>query len=672
MLIESDNFPFEFISVIAERESWRKEVHRPIYHIHKWWAKRLGSVFRGVLLGSILPEEADLTSLFYKIHNYPNISIFDPFMGSGTTIGEAHKLGLTTFGKDINPVAAEAVRVALGPMDRNKIQNAFDNIQLALQPDIDQIYSTVDKAGKPATVLYFFWVMTAKCINCSKSIDLFSSYIISTNAYPKKKPEVQVFCPCCGDIFEGHYQDQEVECPQCSYKFNPRKGAVSGSKLNCTNCNSTQKISSIFKNQLERPAYRLYGKLVLTEDKKKEYIKVTHDDIIKYELATERLNELEQQGLMLPSLLLEPGYNTKQAINYNFKSWRDFFNNRQLLVLGLLHREILKINDSATRDALLTLFSSTLEFSNLFTSYKGEGTGAVRHMFAHHILKPERTPLETNIWGTEKSSGSFSGLFKTKLLRAITYRESPKEVNYGSEKNIEASSLPITGELTEWPNAPFTKDGSIYLDCGDSSNSKLPSASIDLVVTDPPFFDNVHYSELADFFYAWQTLHPRGFIGNELSTRQNGEVQDGDSTAFTSKLYQVFKECHRVLTDQGMMVFSYHHSREEGWHSMALAIQQAGFKVVNAHPIKAEMSGGKPKNQAKSPIQLDVIIVCRKESFVSLEPTSLKTAREIAIRKTERLVNKGFNLSENDKRVILYGQYLTTDYFLPKVAEFSL
>ena len=40
-LIESDDFPFEFLSHLAERESWRKEIHRPIYHVHKWWAKRL-------------------------------------------------------------------------------------------------------------------------------------------------------------------------------------------------------------------------------------------------------------------------------------------------------------------------------------------------------------------------------------------------------------------------------------------------------------------------------------------------------------------------------------------------------------------------------------------------------------------------------------------------------
>src|SRR5437899_8028181 len=72
-LIETDAFPFEFLSQLAERESWRKEVHRPIYHVHKWWAKRLGSVFRGILIGSTLPPGSDLATAFYKPHRFSDV-----------------------------------------------------------------------------------------------------------------------------------------------------------------------------------------------------------------------------------------------------------------------------------------------------------------------------------------------------------------------------------------------------------------------------------------------------------------------------------------------------------------------------------------------------------------------------------------------------------------------
>src|SRR5947199_1854814 len=92
-LIETDAFPIEFRSRIGERESWRKEVHRPIYHVHKWWAKRLGSVFRGILLGCQLDPDADLAREFYHTHAFAGLSVLEPFMGSGTTVGEAHKLG---------------------------------------------------------------------------------------------------------------------------------------------------------------------------------------------------------------------------------------------------------------------------------------------------------------------------------------------------------------------------------------------------------------------------------------------------------------------------------------------------------------------------------------------------------------------------------------------------
>ncbi|MBF0345464.1 MAG: DUF1156 domain-containing protein, partial [Nitrospirae bacterium] len=70
-LIETDSFPIEFISNIAKRESWRKELYRPIYHIHKWWAKRLGSVFRGIILGSLLHENDNLEKAYYQKNVYP-------------------------------------------------------------------------------------------------------------------------------------------------------------------------------------------------------------------------------------------------------------------------------------------------------------------------------------------------------------------------------------------------------------------------------------------------------------------------------------------------------------------------------------------------------------------------------------------------------------------------
>src|SRR5215467_13764642 len=99
-----------------------------------------------------------------------------------------------------------------------------------------------------------------------------------------------------------------------------------------------------------------------------------------------------------------------------------------LRAIGLLARRIAQVPDEDLRSLFTCLFSSTLEFNNRFCSFKGEGTGAVRHMFAHHILKPERTPLEANVWGTPQSSGAFSTLFRSRLARALEYRDAPFEL----------------------------------------------------------------------------------------------------------------------------------------------------------------------------------------------------------------------------------------------------
>ena len=137
------------------------------------------------------------------------------------------------------------------------------------------------------------------------------------------------------------------------------------------------------------------------------------------------------------------------------------------------------------------------------------------------------------------------------------------------------------------------------------------------------------------------------------------EVQDADAQCFAAKLKTVFHECHRVLKDDGLLVFSYHHSRGEGWQSLADAVLGAGFLVVNSHPVKAEMSVATPKSQAKEPIQLDIILVCRKRGFVGHPVAGLPDAFSRARAKLARLADDGFSLSRNDRKIVFFGQLLT-------------
>lgn len=665
-LIDSDSFPFEFISQLAEMESWRKEVYRPIYHIHKWWAKRLGSVFRGILLGSALPDSENLVEAFYRQHDFAGLTVFDPFMGSGTTIGEAHKLGFTALGRDINPVACESVRVSLGQLDRNALMKAFGQLSAEVGERIRALYQTADAEGHVCDALYFFWVKTIPCPACSANVDLFPTYIFVRNAYPDRKPEVRVVCPECAGIFSADVNDGQTRCSQCQHRFDLRAGPANGASATCQKCHHIFPIAKTVKALGHPPAHRMFAKLVLNSSGEKLYLPVTRKDELAYQRCSE---ELRRSKLPLPTLELKDGYNTRQVLNYAYRSWREFFNDRQLLALGWLHAAILDLPDDAARAALRTVFSGVLEFNNMFASYKGEGTGAIRHMFSHHVLKPERVPIEGNVWGTSKSSGSFSTLFKSRLLRAIEYHAAPFELEVekadGSSngKRVFGGSTPFSGRVqTKWPPSSKAGHRTIHLSCGSSASTGLADASVDLVVTDPPFFDNVHYSELADFFFAWQQLGPSPFVGKRSTTRHIEEVQDTSAEQFALKLRSVLAECCRVLREDGLLVFTYHHSRLDGWTSLADAVVGAGFSLVNCHPVKSEMSVAAPKAQAKEPIQLDVVLVCRKQTADTRKKADAKIASQRAVEhatsKARRLKECGLTLSVNDRRVIVISQFL--------------
>jgi putative DNA methylase len=661
--IETDGFPFEFLSAIAEHESWRKEIHRPVYHVHKWWAKRLGSVFRGIILGSLINEGDNFRDAFFQKHDFSDFSIFDPFMGSGTTIGEAHKLGCAAIGQDINPVACESVRVALGPLDRHRLQSAFSRLEETIGERLRNLYVAKDGEGRACDVLYYFWVKNIPCTHCSAGVDLFSSRIIARNAYPRKKPEIKVCCPRCGDIFPAINNDS-VHCRACGMTFHPEARQAERTKAFCPTCNRTFTILESVRALGHPPSHRLFAKLMITPEGEKKYLPANQDDLEAYHECSRILKrELAEGTIHLPDSELKDGHNTKQAISYNYLNWRNFFNDRQLLALGWLHEAIAQVPDVPSRDALLILFSGVLEFNNLFASYKGEGTGAVRHMFSHHILKPERMPIEANLWGTPKSSGSFSNLYKSRLLRALDYRISPFEVNPQSKQKIHFTSRPFSGEVeTNWDKRTKLTPRGIYLSCASSDRVKLQDESIELVITDPPFFDNVHYSELADFFYSWQKIFPRGFINEASTTRHPHEVQDADQERFAVKLRAVWAECHRVLKPEGLLVFTYHHSRPEGWTALARSVLGSGFSIMNAHPVKAEMSVAAPKSQAGEPIQLDIILVCLKRVRDLRDQQSpekaLAKAQERAAAKLVRLASMGLKLSKNDRIITMVSQFI--------------
>lgn len=655
--IEEEGFPFEDFIAVAQRESYRKEINRPLSYLHKWWARRLGSVFRAVLVGALSPPGTDARKAFYAPTDFSGAVVCDPFMGSGITVMEALKLGCRVIGRDINPVACFMVINALQSLPRERIEREYQSIESDVASRISGLYEARTAAGERAQGLYYFWVKTAPCPACNAAVDLFGSYVFARHVNRKTHPHVQVLCPQCGGVIQAHHGCTEVCCGQCKHVFDPRDAPATRTHASCTRCRQRFSIAEALAGG-KPPEHRLYAKLVLDSNGRKHYLPAEAFDRRLYDRARKELASLEKAGgLLVPSGALAAGRNTTQAMRYGYLRWRDMFNARQLLCLHWLGARIARIEDRPMRELFTCLWSGVLEFNNMFVSYKGEGTGAVRSVFSNHILKPERTPLEANVWGTPKSSGAFSTLYRRRVSAAFEYAKRPFEIALdqgGKTRRIHDLAGPLRPHHCESAEELIRRRQGVHLSCGSGGSLPVPDKTVDAVVTDPPFFDNVNYSELADFFYVWQRKALGNVCGyNKPSTRQTDEVQRADPMEYAARLAAVWKESHRILKDEGLLVFTFHHSRAEAWEALGESLRQSAFRVVCVHPIKSELALAVPKHRSKAPIDLDMIFVCRKADALPFSPVEdASGVVERSYRQAIRIAGVGHRLSAGDLAVI--------------------
>lgn len=651
--LESD-FPAAMLSEVGTKESWRKEVHRPATSTHKWWAKRLGTVFRGIIASAVTPEDGDATAAYGSRLDLDRAVVLDPFSGSGVTGVEVLKMGGRPVCFDINPVATLVQRQAMQPWSMPDLAAAYAGVESTCREEVDRLHRTEDGRA----VLYYFWVATVECPQCSSRVRLFDSPVFSKNAYPKRVPRAQIVCPECLTVKTSRYDFEEETCP--NGHTIAHQGAVRGQSATCPGEHSFKILQALNGSV---PAYEMYAKMVANKDGSKVYEGITDWDRDLYAECVELLAGLPADAV-LPVGDLAPGNNTGQALKWNFRQWRDFFNARQLVSLSLIATAIRDLPGPAPeREALAALFSGTVEFNNLFTSFKGEGTGAVRHMFSHHVLKPERTPLEAHPWGTPQSSGSFSTLYKSRLQRAHDYKVLPADLvlRRTDVQRVTGIAEPLAASIAgSWSEFVEADGQAAYVASRNSAETDLPDGSVDLVVTDPPYMDNVHYAELADFFHAWlQGIRPHEDYTGAPSTRAAGEVQNADPKLFGEAIEAVWRECARVLKPGGLLAFTFHQARISGWIQVIESLRRAGLVVTVVQPVKGEMTTSIVKAGAREPSNLDSVVVCRRVTDGASNPNrSLDDALATARDELARLREAGVGVGAGDVRSVVRGSLL--------------
>lgn len=361
---------------------------------------------------------------------------------------------------------------------------------------------------------------------------------------------------------------------------------------------------------------------------------ITTDDVTEQvkEALKERMPLWMAQGVF-PDEEIPDGLKTSEPRRYGMLKWADLFAPRQLLshlvsvevFRGLVTQRSGNIDplDAAALTFLALAISKLLNWNAILSSWNVKAE-TMRSVYDRHDL--------AMTW----SFGEMSP-----IIRGVGYDWAVDQTGKALEELIELTGHPpradkkgkfnptglLYSEAEKPANVPVT------ITCGSGDNlGHVADASVDVVVMDPPYYDNVMYAELADFFYVWLKrtaglLYPEQFsshltdkdreaVANPAKFKDFSKVKgSGGAKKRAAKDYQermqaIFAECRRVLKPDGIMTLMFTHKATGAWDALAKGLVEAGFVITASWPISTEAEGSlhiKDKNAAKSTI----FLVCR-------------------------------------------------------------
>ena len=654
-----NGFPAAKLHMIAMREGNSK---RPIYQIHKWWARRLGSVFRTLLISSFSPaheSEKDLWAKYYNGFSLQGKIIYDPLMGGGTSLIEALRLGCNVIGSDINPVAWFVTKKEIETFDEELADHYFKKLEENVGKSVKKFYKTRCNNNHLCNTLYAIWARQVQCPKCRKESDLFTSRIIRDDETSRV-----LHCPSCDEIFSTKQKSNKVKCLLCHHSFDPNARNAERGCFTCS-CKTRTKIIELVKIKKQPLESRIICIQFECDKCGRGYKVPTKNDINKFKLA-EKLLIKNKKLLPIPKQKVHRGHMADaRPGNHGFKYYNQLFNPRQLYSLALTLKEIKKIPDQNVKEFLLLTFSSCLETNNLLCKYE-TNWGKISALFvfpSYHV--PERYG-ENNLWGNGRGSFVRSYL---KLKRGKTYAHRSYEILQKANGITSKKKKKFTGYsiLTNIGSSKSTSQKDrVRLLCRNSK--KMPmikTGAVDAIVTDPPYFDVMSYSRLADFFYVWLRLELQNnypWFKDDSSEARNemvlNDYSEKGTARFVSQLTGVFKECKRVLKSEGILVFTFHHSKEWAWSNLKEALNASGFTATASHVIRSE---GKTGFQKNGDTGYDVCVVAKKTRIVKQKKKQVSKLVENYSKNIKSMRQYNPSIKTSDMFTAVMGQYMLSN-----------
>jgi len=661
-LIE-DYIPIRQISAEASREKSIRKGH--ISTLHLWWARRPLTACRAAVFGALVPapknsqERATMAKFMIDLCKY-NVSdrtiatarqkileanggkppkVLDMFAGGGSIPLEALRLGCEAYALELNPVAhlielctlvypqkygkkladevekwgkwvIERVKEEIGdlyppiPDPENPPKDIRHEYQMQLGGLEDKQPSLKTQGGYLTPVAYL-WTRTVKCPNpeCGATVPLVrqtwlcrkKGRYIALRPIPDHKNKRVRFEVVSATREEDLGFDPslgssrgETTCPfkGCSVKSeyvkSEGKAKRIGQQLMAVVCINTNRRGKIYL------PVEVLENIVPNERKIKERLKIV----------------CKESGLTLPSEQLT-GKLTDQLPAYGMSTFIDVFTPRQLLTLMTFCKYVRQAKEAIAKKekdeemikAIITylgiLINRVVNQGNAFCIYNTPRE-TIENPVGGHRLPMVWDFVEINPFGG--ASGSVIGALNW-IVQVID-----------TCKNLDNPAICYRGTAD---SLPFNEN------------------DFDAVITDPPYYDNVCYASLSDFFYVWLkrtigNLYPEHF-GAELSPKKNEAIADPYSnktkiearTYYEKVMLNSFKEAYRVLKPNGILTVVYAHKTTVGWATLVDALRQAGFIVTEAWPVNTEMPGGMIKI-GKAMLASSIFLVARRRENVEV------------------------------------------------------
>ena len=663
----------------------------PTYYLHVWWARRPLVASRAAVLASLLPADADREKFLHVLgihgdpvatrqrldvakrnneHLGPNpygyrraftylpndenkdwvklatgnslevLSVLDPTAGGGSIPIETGRLGFTSIANDLNPVATLILKATVewpakhGSRVIEEFQELSGEFIRSAEPKYEHVFPT-----EPEGVLItgYLWARTITCPYCGGLVPLSPNWRLAPDGTGVRlKP----------DLGSGPGSDGRI----CSFEIvksarEQSAGTVARGDGTCpySDCGRVidgdeikrqaqaghmgeQLFTVVYKKRVEKKLKS--GKLGKPRWVRGYRAPRPEDDNsaeIQARLA-EKLAEWEALD-MVPSEKFPEVSNDDRPIQYGMPLWRDMFSPRQLLCHGTsveVFREMLdadraagKLNEvrQAAYGYLALSLDKLRDYNSRMTRWHVNREVMVntfdRHDFAFVWSYAEMAPLIVGL-GYDWAIGQTA-----KCIRELVALVNPKA-------NGDVGNLFDDAAAAEYTPPPVT----ITCKPGDSLDH-IEDGSIDLVVMDPPYYDNVMYAELSDFFYVW-LRRTAGHVFPELFRRQLTD-KDNEAVAnparfqgqkgaralagrdYQERMASIFAECRRTLKPSGVMTLMFTHKASGAWDALTKGLMEAGFAITASWPINTESEGSLHiKNKAAA--NSTIFLVCRPRS----------------------------------------------------------